>query len=298
MQCSGNRRSNFNTVSRTSGTPWGQGAISTAKFAGPKLRDILKLAGLKDEGEEAAYKSGLEHVCFESLDGMKASIDIDKAISPHGDCIVAYEMNGKPIPPDHGYPARVIVPGYCAVRNVKWIQKVKLSQTEAEGAWQRGLNYKVLPKGVTNAKKVDLSQMPSLAEASLFSGITKLEQKKPSSSTLDAKPGDEITVKASGWAWAGGGRNIVRVNITGDGGKTWTTADITLGKDQKFNRAWAWVFWSCDNIKATVNENNQVEVCSMAVDAAMNSQPETCDHIWNIRGLGNNSWFRLKLDVK
>lgn len=293
LQCSGNRRSNFNTVARTSGTPWGQGAISTAKFAGPKLRDVLKLAGL-DEDEASAR--GLEHVRFESLDGMKASIGIEKAASPYGDCIIAYEMNGNPLPPDHGFPVRTIVPGYCAVRNVKWVNKIELSETEAEGAWQRGLNYKVLPKAITNAKGVDLNKMPSLAEASLFSGITKMEY-LVQPEAKKAQPGDIVMVKASGWAWAGGGRNVVRIDLTGDGGNTWSAAEITVGGDQKFNRAWAWVFWTCDQIPAVVGENGEVEICSKAVDAAMNSQPEKCDHMWNIRGLGDNSWFRSTLKI-
>jgi len=293
LQCSGNRRSNFNPVSKTSGTPWDQGAISTAKFAGPKLRDVLKHAGFD---EDLAYQLELEHVRFESLDGMKASIGIEKAFNPYGDCIVAYEMNGEPLPRDHGYPIRAIAPGYCAVRNVKWVKTIEISREEAEGAWQRGLNYKVLPSNVKNAKSVDLTKMPSLAEASLFSGITKLEQPNKSNKK-QFQTGDIVKVKASGWGWAGGGRNVVRINITGDGGKTWKPAEITMGGDQKFNRAWAWVFWTCEDIAAIVDEDGQVEICSKAVDAALNSQPEKCDHMWNIRGLGNNSWFRSKMAV-
>lgn len=82
---------------------------------------VLKLAGLD---EDQANLRGIEHVRFESLDGMKASIGLDKAASPYGDCIIAIEMNGEPIVPDHGYPVRAIVPGYCAVRNVKWVSSI------------------------------------------------------------------------------------------------------------------------------------------------------------------------------
>jgi len=295
LQCSGNRRGDFNKeVKKTSGTSWDQGAISTAKWAGPKLRDILKLAGLD---EDQANLRGIEHVRFESLDGMKASIGLDKAASPYGDCIIAIEMNGEPIVPDHGYPVRAIVPGYCAVRNVKWLKRIELSEAEAEGAWQRGLNYKVLPSGITDAKKVDLSVMPSLQEASVFSGITQLECKDNINNKTAVKPGDQVMVKASGWAWAGGGRNIVRVDLSGDGGKSWVDATITDGHEQKFNRAWAWVFWTCDNIPAIVGEDGKVQISSKAVDAALNSQPESCSHMWNVRGLGNNSWHKASLNV-
>jgi len=103
-------------------------------------------------------------------------------------------------------------------------------------------------------------------------------------------------VKAKGWAWAGGGRNIVRVDITGDGGKSWQAAEITQGGDQKFGRAWAWVFWECD-VPAVVGEDGTVELASKAVDLAFNSQPESCAHGWNVRGLGNNSWHRVSEKV-
>jgi len=199
LQCSGNRRGDMNQFGRTSGTPWGQGAISNAKWGGVKLTDVLKLAGV-DDPISAQEKDGMEHVRFEALDGMSASIGIEKACSPYGDVIVAYEMNNSPLPRDHGFPVRIIVPGYAAVRNVKWVEKIKVSKVEAEGPWQRGLNYKTLPPSVKDAKTVNLAAMPSMTEVSLFSGITQI---KSSEKSAAPKPGDQITVKACGWAWAG-----------------------------------------------------------------------------------------------
>merc|ERR1712137_773811 len=114
-------------------------------------------------------------------------------------------MNGEDLPRDHGYPLRIIVPGYAAVRNVKWAQKIKISAEEAHGAWQRGLNYKTLPPSVQDASEVNVEDMPSMTEGSLFSGIT--------STDIIEQEGDTAIVKACGWAWAGGGRNIVRVDI-------------------------------------------------------------------------------------
>ena len=203
-------------------------------------------------------------------------------------------MNGEPLPRDHGGPLRVIVPGYSAVRNVKWVHKIELAATEAEGPWQRGLNYKTLPPGVVDANGIDLNHMPSMMEASLFSGITKMTT---TSKKGTIKPGDTIPVKASGWAWAGGGRNVVRVDITSDDGKTWHTATLKEGANQRFGRAWAWTFWECDNIPCKVGEDGKIQLASKAVDMAFNSQPESSDHTWNVRGLGNNAWFRVKQTV-
>lgn len=289
LQCSGNRRGDFNDFQRTSGTPWNQGAISTAKWGGVRLKDILELAGLNDP-VQAQEVWGMEHVRFHALDGMMASIPIEKAVNPYGDVLVVYEMNGEPLPRDHGGPLRIIVPGYSAVRNVKWVQRIELAPTEAEGPWQRGLNYKTLPPGVVDANGIDLDRMPSMMEASLFSGITKMTTTAKKGSV---KPGDTIMVKASGWAWAGGGRNIVRVDVTSDEGKTWKTATLKEGGSQRFMRAWAWTFWECE-IPCKVGDDGKIELASKAVDAAFNSQPQNSNQMWNVRGLGNNSWFRVQ----
>jgi sulfite oxidase len=289
LQCSGNRRGDMNSVRKTSGTSWSQGAISTAKFSGVRLIDVLKAAGVEDPIALTEKDGVQKHLRMESLDGMKASIVMEKATNPYGDVIIAYEMNDEPIPRDHGFPLRVIVPGYAAVRNVKWLKKIEVSDSEAEGAWQQGLNYKTLPPNVTDAKEINLAKMPSMTEVAVFSGVSALNVVGNPRQTL--KAGKKVTVKAKGWAWAGGGRNIVRVDITGDGGKSWQSAEITKGGDQKFGKAWAWVFWECD-VPAIVKNDGTIEVASKAVDLAFNSQPESCAHGWNVRGLGNNSWHR------
>jgi sulfite oxidase len=272
----------------------GQGAISTAKFTGVRLRDLLLVAGMIDP-IVVQQDHGIEHVRFYGIDGMVASIDIEKAISQYGDCIVAYEMNDEPLPRDHGYPLRVVVPGYAAVRNVKWLNRIELSQNEAEGVWQRGLNYKPLPPGVTDASTVNLDEMPSITELSLFSGITKIERSS-SSSSESINPGDRIMVKVGGWAYGGGGRNVVRVDVTGDNGATWASAKLKEGSKQRFHHAWAWVFWECD-VPAVIGEDGSVHIASKAVDLAFNVQPETSVHMWNVRGLGNNSWYRVHAKV-
>ena len=175
-------------------------------------------------------------------------------------------MNDKPLTRDHGYPLRLIVPGYAAVRNVKWISKLALNKEESEGPWQRGLNYKILPPAAMDASGVDLDKMPGLTEEPVISGITNLEKVPTSHEHRNAKPGDTVMVSASGWAWAGGGRNIVRVDVTGDDGKSWETATITQGGNQPFGRAWAWVFWECKNVPAKVMEDGNVEVSCKVSD--------------------------------
>lgn len=330
LQCSGNRRSGFNDLRKTSGTPWSQGAISTAKWGGARLIDVLLLASMNiqadDDGGSIPPFTGkgpkyaqlslenlqelvdtcpnLQHIRFECLDGMSSSIDVCKALSPFGDVILAYEMNDEVLNREHGYPLRVIVPGYAAVRSPKWVSKLELAEEQSEGMWHRGLNYKILPPCVTDVNEVNLDEMPGLSEVGVFSGITKVsrvvEEDEAGSNDVGKTmvPGDTVLVKASGWAWAGGGRNIVRVDLTGNNGTSWARTNITHGSDQPHGKGWAWVFWECPSIPATVVEDGiSIELSCKGVDLAFNTQPESSDGMWNVRGLGNNSWFRLRHKV-
>mmetsp|Transcript_33949 Transcript_33949/g.69403 ORF Transcript_33949/g.69403 Transcript_33949/m.69403 type:complete len:306 (+) Transcript_33949:842-1759(+) len=286
LQCSGNRRGDMNKVKVTSGTPWGQGAISTASWSGPRLADVFHLAGVTSV--EMAESHGANHACFLALDEMAASVPADKALRRNADAILALSMNGDPLPREHGFPVRVIVPGVVAVRNVKWVKEVKLSKEEALGDWQRGLNYKVLPPNLSSAQGVDLSKLPAIMEAAVFSGITSVEQ---------VGEGSGLSVDAKGWAWAGGGRGLARIDVSADGGETWHEATITQGGSQPSGREWAWVFWEATDVAAKTAEGT-VEVVSRAVDKSYNAQPENAAPIWNVRGLCNNSWFRRSIKVE
>jgi sulfite oxidase len=129
----------------TNGSSWGVSAISTAEWRGAKLSDILAATiGITvDHIDDSGAINGFQHVQFISEDGMEASIPLIKALDRRGDVLLAYEMNGEDVPPQHGWPVRVIVPGHVGVRNVKWIKSIRLAAEEARGPWQRGMAYKV-----------------------------------------------------------------------------------------------------------------------------------------------------------
>jgi sulfite oxidase len=146
IQCGGNRRLEMTQIEKTNGSNWNVSAISTAKWTGVLLRDVLAAAGITEEsifGSESQSRSHIQHIHFVSADGLEASIPIKKALSRFGDVLLAYEMNDEPLPTKHGYPLRVIVPGHVGVRNVKWVTKIRISGEEAYGPWQRGMAYKV-----------------------------------------------------------------------------------------------------------------------------------------------------------
>ena len=277
IQCGGNRRGGLNTVRKTSGTPWDCGAISTAEWKGVMLRDLLIKAGVK---QEDTLNNKINHVHFEGWEGVRASIPIEKAMSEYGDVIVAYEMNGEDIPRDHGYPLRLIVPGHVGIRNIKWLKKITVSDVEAEGIWQRGISYKGLPHYIKDAKDIEIDKVAAIQELPVQSCIVDISQKDQS-----------VTVK--GFAWSGGGRGIIRVDISCDDGKTWNIARLTEGSDQKINKAWAWTFWEYNSTIQDKDKDKEIQFVCKATDSSYNSQPENKELAWNIRGLNNNSWHRV-----
>lgn len=187
------------------GGNWDAGAISTAEWSGVYLRDVLQGLG---------YAPGpqVRHVHFEGLDrdaekNYGASIPAELAFSPERDVLLAFEMNGEPLPRDHGFPVRAVVPGIVGARNVKWLGRVVLSERESDSHWQRR-DYRGFPPNV-DWDNVDWDSMPSIQELPVVSAIA----------TARAEDG-QLLVR--GYAWSGGGRRVIRVDLTTDEGASWT----------------------------------------------------------------------------
>ncbi|XP_048474850.1 sulfite oxidase, mitochondrial isoform X2 [Rhincodon typus] len=284
LQCAGNRRSEMNAVRLVKGLNWGMAAIGNATWRGVKLSDVLKYAGLPEN-------TNAKHVQFEGLDKdlsgtpYGASISIRKALAKDGDVLLAYEMNGEDLSRDHGFPLRVIVPGVVGARNVKWLSKIIVSKEESQSHWQVN-DYKGFSPSV-DWDTVDFSTAPAIQELPIQSAITT-----PCNNEFISADNEEITVK--GYAWSGGGREVIRVDVSLDGGKTWKVADLT-GEKQDAGRMWAWKLWQL-TVPLPKGQKN-LEIICKAVDNNYNVQPDTVAPIWNLRGVLNNSWSRVKVTI-
>ena len=274
IQCGGNRRGGFKK--KTMGTQWGIGAISTAEWEGVLLRDLIMTRQDVKNGK-------VKHVHFEGIDGVKASIPIEKVMNPYGDVLLAYKMNGADLPRDHGYPIRVIVPGYVGIRNIKWLKSITLSEKEVDGTWQQGISYKGFPHYVDEISPELIYQTKPIHEMPVQSAITDM--------TDDGK-----NIYITGFAWSGGGRGINRVDVSIDNGKTWQIAELGQGTEQNHLQAWAWTFWK-SSIKIP-NHLKDTQVICKATDSSYHSQPEKIEFAWNIRGLNNNSWDRREYSFR
>ena len=211
IQCAGNRRDEMNGIKKVKGLTWAEGAIGNATWTGVKLRDVLLEAGFKDN----EIVSG-KHIQFEGLDvdvskaPYGASVPLAKAIDPQNDVLIAFAMNGEDIPKDHGYPVRIVIPGVVGARQVKWLSKIVIADEESRCHWQRN-DYKGFSPS-TDWDTVDFTSMPSIQDLPVQSAICE-----PANGAVLEEGTEEFTVK--GYAWSGGGRGIVRVDVSPDGGR-------------------------------------------------------------------------------
>ena len=235
--------------------------------------------------------TAVEHAQFEGADqditgsSYGASVPINTALSADGDVLVAYEMNGVPIPRDHGFPVRVVVPGVVGARNVKWLTRIIASKEESPSHWQQN-DYKGFSPSVA-WDTVDFKSAPAIQELPVTSAICD----PPDGATISA---DEGEISVQGYAWSGGGREIVRVDVSLDGGNNWHLAELE-GPQQDLAHSWGWKLWRAT---LTLPEGlNSLEICAKAIDSSYNSQPENVAPIWNLRGVLSHAWHRVNVTV-
>jgi len=299
LACDGNRRKELNMIKRSKGFSWGSGATGCAYWKGPLLRDVLLAAGVeeppKTDGSEPRW------VNFEGADepseGRYAtSISLAYAMDPTNDVILAYEMNDVPLPPDHGYPVRVMVPGYVGGRCVKWLKKIWVSDKENDSYYHIWDN-RVLPSFITEKDGEFAATMfkhPDTAcnEQNLNSVIVKPSHGEKFPLSKARKGG---TYRIEGYAYDGGGHEVQRVEVSLDDGHTWlycirTFPDYPIRHGNKF---WTWIRWHVDvSITYFLQARS---ICVRAWNVFKNTQPEWPS--WNIMGMMNNCWYVVKPEV-
>lgn len=289
LQCSGNRRKHMTEQARgTNGLQWNVGAIGNAEWTGVRLRDVLADAGfpVNDVPDDT------KHAQFMGAEAYGASIPIDKAVDKKGDVILAYSMNGEPLPADHGYPLRVLVPGTVAARSVKWVNRISLSEEESTSQWQRK-DYKCF--GPNEGKTPNWDKYPSIQEMPVQSAITSMQEVSPQSggnqNVVSVYGLEEDSIVVEGYAFSGGGREIVRVDISADDGRTWHQADI-LPDDRKGQKSWSWTRWRFALPKRQAGRRFVVK----AVDESYNTQPDSYEPNYNFRGNLTSAWHRMQYD--
>ncbi len=275
LLCAGNRRDELNAVETVAGTTWHQGAVGNAEWTGVRLADVLKRAGAA---------SGDLHVVFSSADavtvrGMKtsfgASIPLAKALSP--EVLVAFAMNGEPLSPEHGFPLRLVVPGYIGARSVKWLTGIHVQDQPSDNYFQQN-DYKLLPAGF-DADETGRGVGVMLGELPVNSAVL---------TPLDGAELRSGTIPVRGYAVAGSGRTVGRVDVSPDGGATWQKAELDG------HGAWTWTLWKAD----IMLRPGSTELVVRAWDSAAQTQPERLETVWNAKGYMNNALHRIGVTVR
>jgi sulfite oxidase len=275
LQCAGNRRLEHSKVKTVGGVQWDAGAIGTAEWSGPRLADLLTKAGVQ---------SGAKHLWFEGLDSVTikdrptafgGGIPMVKAMRP--ETLIAVSMNGNRLSREHGYPARTIVPGFIGARSVKWLTRIVVSDRPSENNFV-ARDYKLFPPEAT-PETVKPEQFDPIYEMVLGSAI------------CSPRAGDRVTagkIRVRGYAVPPGepGATIARVEVSPDGGKTWTEARFWGGRSD-----FAWQLWEAE---VTVAAGTPTLVVR-ATDSRGKTQPEQA--AWNFKGYLNDSWHRIQISA-
>ncbi|KAL3449461.1 hypothetical protein BJX65DRAFT_272346 [Aspergillus insuetus] len=302
LVCAGNRRKEQNTVRKSKGFSWGPAGLSTALFTGPMMADIIKSA-------KPLRKA--KYVCMEGADKLPngyygTSVKLNWVMDPNRGIMLAHKMNGEDLRPDHGRPLRAVVPGQIGGRSVKWLKKLIVTEAPSDN-WYHIYDNRVLPTMVTPDMS---SQDPSwwrderyaIYDLNVNSAAAYPQHKE----VLDlASSGPVYTAK--GYAYAGGGRRITRVEVSVDKGKSWRLANIEYAEDKyrdfegslyggRVDMSWretcfCWSFWSLDIPTSDLENSDALLV--RAMDEALSLQPK--DMYWSVLGMMNNPWFRVTI---
>jgi sulfite oxidase len=273
LQCAGNRRVDLMAIRELPGEePWGPGATGTATWSGVALAEVLALAGPLREAAHVGFEGA--DLCPEAKPAQRfgGSIPLDKACRP--EVLLAWAMNGEPLPLVHGAPLRVVVPGYIGARSVKWIERIEVRSRPWEGYFQH-VAYRLLPP---DGKPGPGAGMP-LGLVALNSDVLS----PANGETVAAGP-----VEVRGYAFAGGERHVTRVDVSVDAGASWSQAELLqdLGP-------WAWRQW-----RMTVDlAPGEHEILVRAWDSSAATQPEEHATLWNPKGYVNNARPRVRVRV-
>ena len=271
LECAGNGRARL--APRPLSQPWLTEAVGTAEWTGAPLAPLLAEAGLRDDAVELLF-TGLDRGIEGGVEqNYERSLPRAEAISP--DALLAYAINGRPLPPQHGAPLRLVIAGWYGMAHVKWLAGITALAEPFEG-YQNKVGYRLYADEGDEGDPVTRIMPRSLT---IPPGIPDFFTRER---FLDA-----AFCMLEGRAWSGWGP-IERVEVSLDGGATWDDAELGEQVGERAWRGWSYA-WGSPTPGSHV-------ICSRATDAAGNAQP--LEPAWNLKGFANNEVERLQVTVR
>ncbi|MCX4713555.1 sulfite oxidase [Streptomyces sp. JUS-F4] len=254
VECAGNGRSYFTSQQGqpVSGTAWTLGAIGTARWRGVRLADVLRRAGIGRHAVDVLPRGLDAEVVTDgvNLGRVRRPLPVAKALD---DALLAYEMNGEPLPPDHGHPVRLIVPSWVGIANIKWVGDIEVSAEPLLTPWNTGL-YRLFGPGHPPEGSAPLTRQTLKSAFELASGASFRAHRR---------------ALLTGRSWSGGAP-VRAVEVSTDGGTHWRTARL---RDEP--RAGSWVRWTADWVP---RERGPAVLLARASDRSGRRQPVTTAH--------------------
>jgi DMSO/TMAO reductase YedYZ molybdopterin-dependent catalytic subunit len=272
-QCSGNGRSLFQPPAP--GVQWGMGAIGCARWKGARLKDVLDVVGLRDDALEVVFAGADRDASNKTPDFCK-SLPLAKACEET--TLIAYEMNGRPLPHLHGFPARLVVSGWTATYWVKQLAAIEVATAPFDGYWMR------------STYRVPLGTFPSAARFASQENAADTPITEMMVNALITAPLDGANVKAqalfniAGIAWDGG-HGITGVDVSTDGGSSWEAATLGEAHGRFAFRTWRY--------PARLVRNGSHVIMARATNRIGQTQPAQA--IANPAGYHHNAVQRLTL---
>lgn len=264
LECAGNGRAAFSPP--TDGLAWGPGAVGCARWAGVRMADVLNAAGLRPEACYIAHESP-DHVLGKpGVPALSRGIPLAKALAP--ETLLAWEMNGEPLPRLHGAPLRVVVPGYPGSAWQKWLGRLWVRDCEHDGAKMTGTDYRMPRRPYAPGEAPDPADFAVITDIPVKSLITHPAE------GFSARAGQQVALR--GFAWSGH-VPVASVAVSGDGGAAWRAAELEPGEGP-----FAW-----RRFRAQVPLGATPVLMARATDAEGRSQPLA--PVWNPRGYLNNA---------
>ncbi len=283
LQCAGNRRDELIQVKDIPGeAPWAGNAISHGLWTGVRLADVLAKVGV--DRSQAKFVEFIGHDQAKKKDHppFGGSVPLAKALAP--ETLLAYELDGQPLPVIHGFPVRAVVPGYLGARSVKWLREINVLAHPSANLFQAE-EYHLHPASATKEHHDANIALP-LGEMPVTSYICRVHRGHPAK--------DPMVVE--GYAYVGAGHEIHRVEISEDEGESWTLAELLpvpqdglQAADEEGGR-WSWRFWRVELMAA---ERAPIQLIVRAWDTGANTQPARAEDVWNFKGYGNNAAHHL-----
>lgn len=271
LECAGNGRAFFDPP--VAGIQWTKGAVGTARWTGVRMADVLKRAGVKPTGR-FILMNGADRPLGAMPDYVR-QVPVEKALHP--DTILAYDMNGLPILPIHGYPLRAIIPGWEGAYAVKWLTSLRVVDREFDGFWV-ATAYRYPVKRVAPGVAVDPKDMAPLTGLVVKSLLTR---------PLDGSTVALGKIEITGFAWAGE-TDIARVDVSTDHGASWQQARL-VGEKAKY--AWRRFEYTFE-----ASRPESYVILSRATDVNGRAQPMVPP--WNPSGYLWNAPDSVRIEVK